>query len=311
MTTSAIQPSESTEMSNRDTVTTALAKATVATVEELADATRWPERKVRDTLSDLKKLGVVTTERDDVTGKAAYRLADPKATKKTAPNPVAPAKKLAPAVKDFLTAQTSTDQACCNAAAVVATTTAGAEMAFLNQRVNDLTEERDGARTTLQNIRKTLGITPDQSIVLAIENLQRDHLDQIGLIASKLDTAESLNIRWSDAAKAQGPTGPHELRALFSQLERHLEPIAGCDIEGKVAVLVKAPRQTEAFTGKLDAIIPAGYVVITPKKIERFKNGHNAIAKALATARAGKQAKVFSLYPEGRAIKGAEWKPHA
>lgn len=73
-------------MSNRDTIIAALNKATVAIVEELADVTSWPERKVRDTLSDLKKLGIVITERDDVSGKAAYRLANPKAAMKVATN---------------------------------------------------------------------------------------------------------------------------------------------------------------------------------------------------------------------------------
>lgn len=61
-------------MSNRQTIIDLIKKHTVCTVEDLADETRWPQRKVQDTLSDLKKLQIVKSEIDDVTRKAMYRL---------------------------------------------------------------------------------------------------------------------------------------------------------------------------------------------------------------------------------------------
>ena len=61
-------------MSNRKTLIDALRQITSATLPELVDATGWPERKVRDTISDCKTAGLVSSERDDVTGKPLYRL---------------------------------------------------------------------------------------------------------------------------------------------------------------------------------------------------------------------------------------------
>lgn len=63
-------------MSNRQTIINLLQKQTVLTVEEMMDDTGWTETKVRDTLSDLKKIDAVFFERDDVTRKAMYRLKD-------------------------------------------------------------------------------------------------------------------------------------------------------------------------------------------------------------------------------------------
>jgi len=61
-------------MSNRKKIIEALSRLTVATADELADATGWPERKVRDTLGDLKQAELVSAAIDDVTRRAAYRL---------------------------------------------------------------------------------------------------------------------------------------------------------------------------------------------------------------------------------------------
>ena len=61
-------------MSNRKTLIDALRQITSATLPELVDATGWPERKVRDTIGDCRTAGLVSSERDDVTGKPLYRL---------------------------------------------------------------------------------------------------------------------------------------------------------------------------------------------------------------------------------------------
>jgi len=118
-------------MSNRDTIITALKNATVAIVDELVDVTGWPERKVRDTLSDLKKIGIVTFERDDVSGKAAYRLAkNPPATKEISAKPT---------TEQSSAVAMPTDKECCNAAKVVAVT-AGSHVAELRKEIELLKE---------------------------------------------------------------------------------------------------------------------------------------------------------------------------
>lgn len=61
-------------MSNRKTLIDILHRSTSATLAELVDATGWPERKVRDTISDCKTAGLLSSERDDITGKPLYRL---------------------------------------------------------------------------------------------------------------------------------------------------------------------------------------------------------------------------------------------
>jgi hypothetical protein len=67
-------------MSNRKTLTDTLRRLNAGTLPELAEATGWPERKVRDTIGDLKTAGLVSSERDDVTGKPLYRLTKAGAT---------------------------------------------------------------------------------------------------------------------------------------------------------------------------------------------------------------------------------------
>lgn len=61
-------------MSNRKTLIDTLRQITSATLPELVDATGWLERKVRDTIGDCRNAGLVSSERDDVTGKPLYRL---------------------------------------------------------------------------------------------------------------------------------------------------------------------------------------------------------------------------------------------
>ena len=61
-------------MSNRHTVMAAIGRATVITFAELCDALAMEKSRVKQTLGDLRKVGFVISERDDVTGSPAYRL---------------------------------------------------------------------------------------------------------------------------------------------------------------------------------------------------------------------------------------------
>lgn len=57
-------------------------------------------------------------------------------------------------------------------------------------------------------------------------------------------------------------------------------------------------------------IEPAGYVVVTPRKpLRRTKLVKNAQALAMSAARANGFAEVYAIYPAGKAVRGAEWRP--
>lgn len=134
-------------MSNRKKLLDALLGGP-ATYDELVDAIQeFQGRKLKDTISDCKKIGLIKLEMD-VTGLPAYRLTpaghgwlkdNPKfVTKKASakPAPVGDAV-IEPTPHDDVLAVASsdempTDKACCNAAKVVATT-AGAEVAALRE----------------------------------------------------------------------------------------------------------------------------------------------------------------------------------
>ena len=60
-------------MSNRKNILLAIANDP-ATVADLADVTGWPMRKVRDTLGDLKNVGLAVARRDDITGHPLYAI---------------------------------------------------------------------------------------------------------------------------------------------------------------------------------------------------------------------------------------------
>jgi len=60
-------------MSNRLAILKLLA-ADPATIADLVDVIRWPERKVRDTIGDLRTNALVQSGRDDVTGKPMYSI---------------------------------------------------------------------------------------------------------------------------------------------------------------------------------------------------------------------------------------------
>jgi len=60
-------------MSNRKNILLAIANDP-ATVADLADVTGWPMRKVRDTLGDLKNVGLAVARRDDITGQPLYAI---------------------------------------------------------------------------------------------------------------------------------------------------------------------------------------------------------------------------------------------
>lgn len=54
----------------------------------------------------------------------------------------------------------------------------------------------------------------------------------------------------------------------------------------------------------------AGYVVATPNKpLRRAKLEKNALQLALSAARANGTAEVYAIFPAGKAVRGAEWRP--
>jgi TolA-binding protein len=73
------------------------------------------------------------------------------------------------------------------------------------------------------------------------------------------------------------------------------------------AALAEANTRTTATVEHRE---PAGYVVVTPRKpLRRTKLGKNAQALAMSAARANGFAEVYAIYPAGKAVRGAEWRP--
>lgn len=252
-------------MSNRDTIINALTKATVATVEELADTTGWPERKVRDTLGDLKKIGVLTFEKDCVSGKAAYRLVKPAAAIKAVAKPVAlPVKKTVtsvvkkslttekPTVRENRTVEIPTDKACCNAAVVVATT-AGAEVAALNKqlaakdewidaakrKIADLENEHADLKTELADFGKQNSVlTTELNEVCRDRDSKRDTIQSMSSAAIKF-----CGITAELTGGGKYPINLYECEKLLSERFKHME----CKISALQGALDTAQKLLEDF----------------------------------------------------------------
>lgn len=175
-------------MSNRLTLCRAIKAAKIATVDDLCELIpMWSRKKIQDTLKDISTKNFTLRKRDDVTGLPAYELTkEGNAFLKAAPED-------APAVKESLTAQMPTDKECCNAAKVVATT-AGSEVAALNEKISKLELEASDYRIILGNIRSELGIKMGDSIKLSIQAIQSDRAalqDDIRRQVQRAEAAEA------------------------------------------------------------------------------------------------------------------------
>lgn len=164
-------------MSNRQIIIDTLAIMAPAIVPEIAQHLGWPEKKVRDTISDLSKTDIVSRKRDDITGLSCYSLTakgkaqartqagsgdktpadahrkpavggSPHAAESpsegasvaTPPQPQPPAAEAG----DNDTPSPPSDQACCNAARVIATT-ATDEVTRLRRQIQLLTDACNAA----------------------------------------------------------------------------------------------------------------------------------------------------------------------
>lgn len=140
-------------------------------------------------------------------------------------------------------------------------------------------------------------------------NKERERADEN---YAEAERANSCLIRWIDAGKGQGVTDPDDLRGLIERLALRLEFVEGETIETKLGRILHENAMATTPTAVLETKTPAGYIVAAPSQpIKRFGKSHTAIAAALSAARSHSQAEVFALYPEGKAIRGAEWKPRA
>lgn len=73
---------------------------------------------------------------------------------------------------------------------------------------------------------------------------------------------------------------------------------------------IAALEESQPLASTLETRTAAGYVVVAPAKpIQRFNKQGNAQGAALSAAGSGKRAEVFALYPVGKAVPGAQWRP--
>lgn len=129
---------------------------------------------------------------------------------------------------------------------------------------------------------------------------------------AEAERANGWLFRWVDAGKSQGVTDPDDLRGLIERLALRLELGEGETIESKVVQWLHERANAITPTAVLETKTPVGYIVAVPSQpIKRFGKSQTAIAAALSAARNHSQAEVFALHREGKAIRGAEWKPRA
>lgn len=83
------------------------------------------------------------------------------------------------------------------------------------------------------------------------------------------------------------------------------------DSEARIVELEAALAEANnRKTATLEAIAPAGYVVATPNKpLRRAKLEKTAQQHAMSAARANGVAEVYAIFPAGKAVRGAEWRP--
>lgn len=130
---------------------------------------------------------------------------------------------------------------------------------------------------------------------------------------------------WQRVSLAVGSESPDELQAFLGFQDQELVEANRKLNEAQPRILAlelaveESRKQIEALERKPAKENPerrwhaiSGYIVVRPKKpMRRFTALASAQLTALNAVRAGSSAEVFALVPEGKAIRGAEWKAYA
>lgn len=150
---------------------------------------------------------------------------------------------------------------------------------------------------------KTGGVIGNKSA--QVEQLEQLLAERNSTIAELKRSAEldkglvDLAERGLDKANAMIDEVKFDMGAKLSEAHARI-----ADLE---AALTEANSRTTATVEHRE---PAGYVVVTPRKpLRRTKLGKNAQALAMSAARANGFAEVYAIYPAGKAVRGAEWRP--
>lgn len=271
-------------MSNRLSLLIALQQHGASTYDDLEQTTGMARDKLRISTNDAKKAGhvVIAKDKDPVTGLQVFELTSLGEQWIKANSPKAAVDSV---VREYQTTEMPSNKVCCNAATVVATT-AGAEVAALNQQLVAKDEWIEAAKAKLASAEQQRD-----------ENQRLFH-DAIRSLA-RIDEALGLG----DDGIADPETTLEAIETLRQEMQR---------LAAENLALTTLTDAAPCFNATLEALPASGYIVITPgKPIRRFFKAENAARQALATARAGRPAEVFALRAEGKAVRGAEWKPHS
>lgn len=123
-------------------------------------------------------------------------------------------------------------------------------------------------------------------------------------------------------APAPAPAPEDELRRIKAELETARQELADSRAETDLVKVDMAQKlaDSEARVVELEAALAAanswgygelaGYVVATPNKpLRRAKLEKTAQQHAMSAARANGVAEVYAIFPAGKAVRGAEWRP--
>ncbi len=282
-------------MSNRNDITTALQKLTVATVSELADHLGWPEKRVRDTVFDLKASGRISAERCDVTKQAAYRLVDAGkaagAAKKARATPPAGGGDQSPAATHRATRVAGGDH-------TADSTPEGVAEVIEPPKPEGLPAEACSDETLMKiaaaeqpapptdkaccNVARVLATTAGAELS-AMENAMIENESIIENLRRELQASEDARIlatrqsdAWREVGEWMGVDTPEGLRA-----------------------------EAESLLARIDsAHAPSLYLVRTAKRAPIIcGTQENAVRRAISAARAAGRSDVFALHPIGSAAK--------
>lgn len=124
------------------------------------------------------------------------------------------------------------------------------------------------------------------------------------------------------AVEAPAHASDDELRRIKAELETAHQALAESRAETDLVKVDMSQKlaDSEARVVELETALAAanswgyedlaGYVVATPNKpLRRAKLEKNALQLALSAARANGIAEVYAIFPVGKAVRGAEWRP--
>lgn len=237
-------------MTNRQRLLAAIFKLTFATTEELADhIPQFTRQKLRDTIGDCVKSGLILREKDDVTGLPAYRLSD--AGKKQHDSSVTQA------VSGDVTAA-ATDRPTCVAGGHRADPPAEAVAVIEPPKPDDLPvaagsdeiQRLEGEmRFILMSIRQALGIEHDEDIGI-VPTIKTLIASNDILVEKVIELEQSLDVQYEECAATEKRN--YELQCILESMQ---VPVStAIDHSGDATDMVNHPPHYQGKVECIDAI---------------------------------------------------------